>query len=123
MKNIVEGIFGGNAGEFRVVTSLGHFGLAVGVERPRTSEFGGWEGGSWRYERKSHNLGGAVNRQAICRRLSGAYPVHASWPCLDSLGSATLPNITPSFRFDLPSFPRRSFVQQELGPSVMAFLG
>jgi len=48
MKNIVEGIFGGNAGEFRVVTSLGHFGLAVGVERPRTSEFGGWEGGSWR---------------------------------------------------------------------------
>ncbi|KAE9395586.1 hypothetical protein BT96DRAFT_942309 [Gymnopus androsaceus JB14] len=47
MKNIVEGIFGGNAGEFRVVTSLGHFGLAVGVERPRTSEFGGWEGGSW----------------------------------------------------------------------------
>ncbi|KAE9397747.1 hypothetical protein BT96DRAFT_940649 [Gymnopus androsaceus JB14] len=47
MKNIVKGIIGGNAGEFHVVTSLGHFGLAVGVERPRTSEFGGWEGGSW----------------------------------------------------------------------------
>jgi len=92
MKNIVEGIIGRNAGEFRVVMSLGHFGLTVGVERPRTSEFGGWEGGLWRYERKSHSLGGAVNRQAICRRLFGAYPVHAAWPCLDSLGSATLPN-------------------------------